>query len=269
MLTQVIGSKTSGTAGEYLLLFSDLPGHGVHTIGVLLLDPSTDILYVRLRRDWESVGSEDDMEVLVELSPDLEALARESGGAAVLERLENEASQSIRVSNRESISVIGFEFTLSELYRRHVPSKVLPFRTHLPRTSLAVAAGPFLSNPENIGPKEWVEAPEALILDQNMFVARIQGRSMEPAIRDGSLCVFRSGVVGPLDGRLVLVRNSEESGERQYTVKRYKTERYRNDDGTVEMVVWLESLNPSYSSWKLEKLQGRYHVIAEFIKVLD
>ena len=38
-----------------------------------------------------------------------------------------------------------------------------------------------------------------------MFVARIAGRSMEPRIPDGSLCVFRAGVTGSREGRLVLV----------------------------------------------------------------
>ncbi len=38
-----------------------------------------------------------------------------------------------------------------------------------------------------------------------MFVARIAGQSMEPKIPDGSLCVFRHGVTGSRQGRLVLV----------------------------------------------------------------
>src|SRR5581483_11643962 len=137
-------------SGEYSLLLSDLPGHGVQTIGVLLLNPATDTLYVRLRRDWTAIASEEDAEVLEGLENDLSSKARAGGGAVLLEHLETVASQSIRITDRETITVRDFEKKLSELYREHVPSHVLRFRTHLPRYSLAVAAGPFLTNPQDI-----------------------------------------------------------------------------------------------------------------------
>ncbi|MBV9727360.1 MAG: hypothetical protein JO299_19550, partial [Gammaproteobacteria bacterium] len=57
--------------GEYSLLLTDLPGHGVQTVGVLLLDPSTNTLYVKLRRDLHTVAEEEDVEVLAELAGDL------------------------------------------------------------------------------------------------------------------------------------------------------------------------------------------------------
>ena len=69
-----------------------MPGRGVETLGVLLLDPAADRLYVRLRRDWEQVASEEDAEVLRELEDDLTVQAREAGAAAVLQRLEDTAT---------------------------------------------------------------------------------------------------------------------------------------------------------------------------------
>src|SRR5579884_1490121 len=111
--------------GEYALLLSDLPDHGVQTIGVLLLDTTTDTLHIRLRRDLYNVANEEDVEVLAELAGDLEKLAREQGGKAVLDRLENEASQSLRITDREAVMVRDFERTLNDLYREHVPSEVL------------------------------------------------------------------------------------------------------------------------------------------------
>ncbi len=42
-----------------------------------------------------------------------------------------------------------------------------------------------------------------------MFVAEIAGHSMQPTIPDGSLCVFRYGVAGSREGRLVLVEISK------------------------------------------------------------
>src|SRR3569623_1578668 len=87
-------------SGLFSLLLSDLFGHGVKIIGVLLLDPETDRLYFRLRRDWHVVAEDEDVEVLAELGEDLASWSQERGGTAVLGHLEKEASQSIRVTDR-------------------------------------------------------------------------------------------------------------------------------------------------------------------------
>jgi phage repressor protein C with HTH and peptisase S24 domain len=255
---------------EYSLLVSELPGRALATVGVLLFDPLTDTLHVKLRRDWHVLADEEDAEVLAELETSLLDEAQRNGGAAVLARLEDGASHGIRVTDREAIQVSDFSKVLGDLYRAHVPAKILQFRTHLPRYSLAVAAGPFLSNPEHIEADEWVEAPADLGLDGSMFVARIQGQSMEPKIPDGSLCVFRRNVTGSRNGRLVLVRNSELADDNQYTVKRYRSERVALDEGvTLHTRIRLESLNPLYPSWDLDPEEDKYQVVAEFIRVLE
>lgn len=255
--------------GAYSLIVSALPGREEQTIGVLLLDPASDTLHVRLRRDWERLASEEDAEVLIELADDLLLQARDEGGQSVLDRLEQEASHALRVTDREAVSTRDFDQTLNDLYRRHVPAQVLQFRTHLPRYSLAVAAGPFLTNSEDIQAEEWVETPRDLKLDDNMFIARIQGHSMEPRIPDGSLCVFRRNVVGSRNGRLVLVRNTELADDNQYTVKRYKSEKREDADGFVQTRIRLESLNPAYPSWDLDEDADKYQVMAEFVRVLE
>jgi phage repressor protein C with HTH and peptisase S24 domain len=247
-------------AGEYSLIVSALPGHGEQTIGVLLLDASSDTLHVRLRRDWEQWASEEDAEVLAELEDDLLLQARQEGGKTVLDRLDQTASVSLRVTDREAVSTHDFDKTLNDLYRRHVPAQVLQFRTHLPRYSLAIAAGPFLTNNEDIQAEEWVETPPDLKLDDRMFIARIQGHSMEPRIPDGSLCVFRKNV---------LVRNSELADDNQYTVKRYKSEKREDADGFAQTRIRLESLNPAYPSWDLDEDADKYEVMAEFVSVLE
>ena len=257
-------------AGEYSLIVCALPGQAEQTIGVLLLDAASDTLHVRLRRDWEKLASEEDAEVLAELADDLLLQAQEHGGKTVLDKLEQEASNSLRVTDREAVSVGDFDKTLNDLYRRHVAAQVLPFRTHLPRYSLAVAAGPFLTNPEDIQAEEWLEMPSDLKLDDGMFVARIQGHSMEPRIPDGSLCAFQKRVVGSRQGRLVLVRNSELADDNQYTVKRYKSEKtFSEDGGFAQTRIRLESLNPAYPSWDLDEDAGKYQVVAEFVRVLE
>ena len=255
--------------GQYSLLLSELPGRPAETIGVLLCDPASDLLYVRLRRDWARLASDEDAEVLTELEEDLQSEGQQQGAAAVLERLEADASNSLRVTDREAVTVRDFDKKLGELYREHVPSSILQFRTHLPRYSLAVAAGPFLTNPEEVSAEEWMETPSDLNLDDDMFIAEICGHSMEPRIPDGSLCVFRRGVVGSRNNRLVLVRNSALADDNQYTVKRYKSEKRVTEEGFVQTRIRLESLNPAYPSWDLDEDEERYQVVAEFVRVLD
>ena len=255
--------------GQYSLLVSELPGRGVQTLGVLLLDEQTDELHIRLRRDWDALASAEDAEVLAELAEDLSLQSRQEGGRAVLDRLEDWGSGAVRVTDREAVTVRNFDRTLDDLYRRHVPAQVLRFRTHLPKYSLTVAAGPFLTNPEDIEAEDWIETPADLRLDENMFVARIQGHSMEPRIPDGSLCVFRRNVVGSRQGKLVLVRDIQLADELRFTVKRYKSDKEVTEDGFTQTLIRLESLNPAYPSWSLDEDGEKYQIVGEFIRVLD
>jgi SOS-response transcriptional repressor LexA len=255
--------------GQYSLLVSELPGRGVQTLGVLLLDTGNDELHIRLRRDWDAFASQEDAEVLSALEDDLAQQSREQGGKAVLDRLEDWGSGSIRVTDREAVAVRNFERTLADLYRQHVPVQIMQFRTHLPKYSLMVAAGPFLTNREDIEAEDWIETPADLRLDENMFIARIQGHSMEPRIPDGSLCVFRKNVVGSRNGKLVLVRDTELADEKRFTVKRYKSEKIVSDDEFVQTRIRLESLNPAYPSWDLDEDGEKYQIVGEFVRVLE
>jgi SOS-response transcriptional repressor LexA len=254
---------------EWSLLTIALPGQQAEAGGVLLLDVERGELHLKLRSDWEEIASEEDAEVLVETEQHLQILSRELGGEAVFEWLQENASNSIRVGERSRIAVRNFTSTLSRLYREHVQTTVRPFRTHLPLYSLEVAAGPFLTNPEEVTEEGWIEVEGNAKLDQNMFVARIRGHSMEPRIPDGSLCVFRRGVVGSRTGRLVLVRNAELADENRYTVKRYLSEKVHSEDGFQHTRIHLESLNPDYPSWDLDEDETKYEIVAEFVRVLS
>src|SRR5689334_4884604 len=88
--------------GEYVILSVAAPGEPEASAGVLLLDVAQDDLHVKLRRDWDEISSEDDAEVLHELEADLTLKAREMGGAGLLQWLENNASQTVRISDREA-----------------------------------------------------------------------------------------------------------------------------------------------------------------------
>jgi SOS-response transcriptional repressor LexA len=251
-----------------MILTLELPGTGRMNAGVLLEDPSTDRLWVRLRRDWEEFVPEE-AEVLAAMEYDLLAKAQEMGATQLLGYLEDTLSNTLQVTDRRDVLVGDFERALGRLYRENVQATVRPFVTHLPRYSLAVAAGKFLENQE-VSEEGWEETPSDLRLTPELFVARIVGRSMEPRIPDGSLCVFRQGVTGSRQGRLVLVEQLGGGANDRYTVKRYASEKMQRKDGTWSHErITLEPLNPEFEAWTLEAEEERFRIVAEFVRVLD
>ncbi len=263
-----VGVAISTRRGQYSIVQAELPGHGLVNLGVLLRDPESDALFVRFRRDMNTLAEEEDLEALAALAADLNSKATEMGAERLFDYLENTLSASVRITDRGPVLVEDFSRAVERLYRLHVQSNVLEFCTHLPRYSLQVAAGPFLENRE-VTEEGWVETPEGLRLDEGMFVAEIVGHSMEPLIPDGSLCVFRRGVEGSREGRLVLVENLEMSGNNRYSVKRYRSKKIQSDDQWRHSRIRLESLNPDYPSWDLDPDEEKYRILAEFVRVLD
>jgi SOS-response transcriptional repressor LexA len=254
--------------GKYCIVTADTPADGMVKIGVLLQDPESDSLRLRFRRDLDSLAEEEDLDVLRTLGDDLTQKARDMGAEKLFEYLESNLSGAVRVTDREEVLVEDFERALNRLYLKNVQSNVLEFRTHLPRYSLRAAAGKFLENQE-IAEDGWLEAPEDLRLSTDMFVAEIVGHSMEPRIPDGSLCVFRQGVTGSRQGRLVLVENLETTGNNRYTVKRYESEKAQTEENWKHARIRLHSLNPEYPSWDLDPGEDKYRILAEFVRVLD
>ena len=251
--------------GRYAIVQAELPGRGLVNLGVLLQDPQLDSLHLRFRRDLDSLVEAEDLELFLALPDDLERKSAELGAEKLFEYMESTLSGSLRVTDRQDVLVADFTRALDRLYRQQVSSRVLEFRTHLPRYSLQVAAGKFLEN-EEVTEQGWVEAPADLRLTQDMFVAQIAGRSMEPLIPDGSLCVFRTHVTGSRAGRLVLVQQREDHA---FSVKRYHSEKKAAEEGWRHTRIRLESLNPDYPSWDLDPEEDKYRILAEFIRVLD
>jgi SOS-response transcriptional repressor LexA len=247
----------------------DAPSRPSVAAGVLLEDPAEDRLYLRLRRDWEEIAAEE-AGVLSALEFDLASKAAEMGASRLLGYLEETLSNFLRIGERREVMVEDFERALGRLYREHVSSTVREFVTHLPRYSLAVAAGKFLENRE-VTEEGWEEAPPGLRLTREMFLARIAGRSMEPLIPDGSLCVFRAGVTGSRHGRLVLVEALGRGANDRHTVKRYRSGKAQNPDGSwTHQRIRLEPLNPEFEGWDLNPDdEDSLRVIAEFVRVLD
>lgn len=261
---------TELATGQYSVLSVAAPGARPENAGILLIDPAADRAYLRFRPDLAAMAGADDEEYLEALAGDLERKAGEAGARALLDWLEGNASNFIRVTDREPVAVDSFDRTLARLYRRHVTPKVLPFRTHLPLYAAEAAAGSW-GRPMEAGeePEEWLEVP-GLRLTPDMFAAHVTGRSMEPRIPDGAVCVFRGGaaVAGSRQGKLVLVANYGEPGENRFTVKRYRSVKAVGEDGEwAHEKIILEPLNPEFESWELRE-GDRIRVLGEFVAVV-
>jgi SOS-response transcriptional repressor LexA len=148
--------------------------------------------------------------------------------------------------------------------------QALPYVRHVPLMTLEAAAGRFLENRpvEELG---WVEV-EGRRLREGYFAVQVRGRSMEPLIPDGALCLFRAPVEGSREGRVVLVKLTaaeDPEGGGSYTVKRYRSEREQLEDGTWRHTrIWLTPINPDFEAIELNPDSEAAAVIAEFDSVL-
>ena len=154
--------------------------------------------------------------------------------------------------------------------------------TCVPLVPLAVAAGAF-GEPQTVEAEEdwqWVDLGTGRRLRPGMFVARIVGRSMEPAVPDGAHALFRAPVEGTRQGKTVLVRlrdtTDPETGAR-YTVKRYESEKAGDEEGVgggdgdawTHTKITLKPLNPDFDPIVLTGAdEGEAAVVAELVEVV-
>ena len=243
---------STARTGEYCVLQYAAPGGPLHNIGILLANPETGKLYVRLRGRFDDIADEDDREVLEMLEQDLE---REGG--ALLGRLEDSLSNTLRVTDRESIAVDSFLRAADRLLEAHVERPAVnPYVTHLPLYTLAAAATRF-GEDMPVEEEDWVRVAGRK-LDPGMFAAHVVGRSMEPRIPDGSLNLFRHDPKGTRQEKIVLVARAGVYDETaRYTVKKYLRA------GDVKRMV---PLNPEFEEFTLGEGD---RIIAEWLEVLE
>lgn len=249
-----------------------MPGQAPQPAGVLLIDPATDRGWLRLRQDFSSLT--DDTEPLDGLEDDLRTKVSDLGAQGLLNSLEDSASNVVRISERRSTTVDAFTRVLDRLYSENVEQvHVEPFRTHVPLFSLRAAAGR-LGEEMEVEPEDWVPAPEGMRLADDLFVAHVVGKSMEPRIPDGSLNLFRLHPAGSRQGKILLIQRFGVTDETaQFTVKRYTSTKRVTGWGEWGDVQWeheqirLEPLNPAFEPWDVEPED--FAVVAEWLRVIE
>lgn len=145
------------------------------------------------------------------------------------------------------------------------------FIDFLPFYTIKAACGKF-GEGEEANISGWVRADGLGKLNKNMFVVRASGKSMEPKIADGSLCVFRANVVGSRNNKIVLVQHHslfdpDHSGN--FTIKTY-TSKKAYDQATGEWIhekIVLKPLNSDYEPIILAE-EDNYQVVGELVAVL-
>lgn len=159
-------------------------------------------------------------------------------------------------------------------------SRVLPYvegeappKNAVPFYSVEVAAGVFSDETYDIEPQGWVIISKKGTL-KDYFVVRVTGRSMEPTISSGALCLLRRYSGGSRNGKILLVQArgmvDPESGG-SFVIKRYqRITPVGEDEDRKNVIVHLLSDNPNYPPIVLKKLQEEeISTPAVFVEVLD
>jgi SOS-response transcriptional repressor LexA len=237
--------------------------------GVFLWSPSGEQSDFLFRRDWDKFAGQE-ADVLKAIAEDLPGKLSELGPEQFLRWADETLSNTFRVSEPLATLVGRFEPTLQTLYRANVQSKVQEYKTHLPLYSIRAAAGGF-GKDMAASAEDWIEVrvPGRRDLTDDLFLVRISGRSMEPDIPDGSLCLFRSYYGGSRKGGIYLVQriaSSEDGGE--LTIKRYDSSKRESESGWEHKGIRMKPDNPEFEEWDLRE-DERYVTIAQFLSVLD
>jgi type III restriction enzyme len=163
-------------------------------------------------------------------------------------------------------------------FRQVTPTRAERFKSCVPLTSLRAAAGRWSEEQGSLDgdlswATEWVTFETRTRFGAGMFLARVQGDSMEPDIPNGSYCLFRPVGGGSRQGRRLLVWNrglDDPATGGHYTLKVYTSEKVADEDGGWHHSrIVLKPLNPAYEPIVLTPDSEEDVVaIAEFVEVV-
>ncbi|MES2770050.1 MAG: S24 family peptidase [Bdellovibrionota bacterium] len=203
---------------------------------------------------------------------------------AAIQRLETgqadvQVSLLYRLANILEVSLLDF-FRFDYLKIRDSQDLIIPFedgekppKNTIPFYTLEVAAGIFSSETESVNPAGWIELNKKGSL-KDYFALQISGKSMEPTIKSGSICLFKKYSGGSRNGQIMLVQargvsDSEHGGK--YVIKRYQRITPVQDSASRKnVIVHLLSDNPSFSPIVLKNIsEEEISTPAVFVEVLS
>lgn len=141
----------------------------------------------------------------------------------------------------------------------------------VPYYDLEIAAGSF-SDQQSVQNVTYIELPD-LKQNENYFVCRVIGESMNKIIPNGSLCLFKKYTGGSRNGLIVLVEGSEihdtDSGA-NYTIKEYSSKKSTDEEGWHHEEIILKPLSTEpYEPIVLRDEETiNFQVVGIFAKVL-
>jgi len=147
-------------------------------------------------------------------------------------------------------------------------------RRPVPLYDISAAAGEFseLQQSKNV---RWIELPHSYKWNEDYFVCRVVGESMNRKIPNGSLCVFQKDPGGSRSGKTVLVEHynmqDADMGGR-YTVKVYNSEKRVDEDGWMHTTIRLSpySTLSTYTDILLEDDEAEaLKVVGVFVGIIN
>ncbi len=123
--------------------------------------------------------------------------------------------------------------------------------------------------------QNWIDVAEygyAKTINNEMFVIKVVGKSMEPRIPDGAYCLFNRQVAASRNGRILLIEKRDYKDVEwggHYTVKKYRSEKTIDEDGWHHSRIELIPLNKSFPiiSFTLQD-EAELRVLGEFVAEL-
>jgi len=142
----------------------------------------------------------------------------------------------------------------------------------LPLWSVRAACGHFGEYDES-EEEGWIDVSELGVRpSKNMFIVHAVGKSMEPKINDGDLCIFELYQGGSRDGKIVLTQCLDKDLDYRctWTIKKYHSEKRSTVGGSwTHTTIVLESLNPDFDNIEISPFDAEeLKTIGILVKVI-
>ncbi|CAM1353026.1 DNA/RNA helicase domain-containing protein [Tenacibaculum halocynthiae] len=122
---------------------------------------------------------------------------------------------------------------------------IKPFENTVPLYDLKVAAGNF-GELQQYDDVKWINIPETIRSNKDLFACQIIGESMNKIIPNGSYCLFKKYTGGSRNGQIVLVEHTtiqDSDFGSCYTIKEYESKKYEDENGWKHQSITLKPLS--------------------------